>query len=166
MGFSLRWGGILIGAISLFSLVHQRYAFALIPVIQDGLDHYRSSLHPFADALLQKLSRGPGAESLHWPEIPADLIVVYSVLAILLLWFYVFDDLEWSQSGEETITLWSLLGRAVIALFWPLILPAALYLITFGKQQSSLKSWGQEISKILASFVILYGANACLSTLL
>ena len=104
MGIWLRWGAVLLGAISLFSLAHERYAFALVPVIQDALDHYRSCLN-----------HGLDVASLKWPGIPSDLIVIYLVLGVLLLWFYLFDDLEWSQSSEETITLWSLLGRNPLA---------------------------------------------------
>ena len=166
MGFWLRWGAILLGAFSLFSLAHGRYAFALGPGIQGALDYYRSSLHPLAEVFSQMLSQGLEPASLNWPAIPADLIVIYFILAVLLLWFYILDDLEWSQSGQERITLWSLLGRASIALFWPLFLPAAIYLITSAKERSSLKCWGLEITKALASFAILAGANACLSTLL
>jgi len=100
------------------------------------------------------------------PEIPADVIIIYFVLAILLLWFYVFNDLEWSQSGEEPITLASLLGRLVIALIWPLLIPAALYLMTLGKVKSSVRAWGFEITKVLASFAIIFAANSSLSALL
>jgi len=154
MGFLLRWGVILLGAIALLSLAHERYAFALAPSIQNALNHYRSSLHPLAAHLSRRLG------------IPGDLIVVYFLFALLLLWFYIFDDLEWSFSGEERITLRSLLGRTTIALAWPLILPAAMYLIIFSKAESSLKSWWLELTKVLIAFVVLFGANSYLSTLL
>jgi hypothetical protein len=156
MGFLLRWGGILLGAIALFSLAHERYHFALAPGIQNALDHYRSGLHPLAEGLSQRLR----------PGIPSDLVIIYLLFALILLWSYIFDDLEWSQSGEERMTLRSLLGRAAIALFWPLILPAALYLAIFGKHESSVRAWGVEITKVLALFVGLFGANSSLSTLL
>jgi hypothetical protein len=156
MGFLLRWGGILLGAIALFSLAHERYAFALSPPVRNALDHYRWSLHPLAESLTQRLR----------PGIPADVVIIYFVLAILLLWFYIFDDLEWSQSGEEPITLGSLLGRIVIALIWPLLLPAALYLMILRRGESSVRAWGFEITKVLASFVILFATNSSLSTLL
>jgi hypothetical protein len=156
MGFLLRWGGILLGAIALFSLAHQRYAFALAAPTRNALDHFRLSLHPLAEHLSQGLR----------PGIPADLIIIYFVLAILLFWFYIFDDLEWSQSGEEPITLASLLGRTVIALIWPLLIPAALYLMIVRSGESSVRAWGFEITKVLASFVILFAANSSLSTLL
>jgi hypothetical protein len=156
MGFWLRWGGILVGAISLFSLAQERYHFALAPGIQNALDYYRSSLHPLAEGLSQKLR----------PGIPGDLVAIYLLFALLLLWFYIFDDLEWSQSGEEPMTLRSLLGRAAIALFWPLVLPAALYLVIFGRDESSVRAWGVEIAKVLALFVGLFGANASISALL
>jgi hypothetical protein len=149
MGFLLRWAGVLLGAIALFSLAHERYAFALAPPVRNALDHYRSSLHPLAEALSQRLRLG----------IPSDLIIIYFLFALLLLWFYIFDDLEWSQSGEETITLRSLLGRAAIALAWPLILPAAMYLSIFGKCESSLQSWWLELTKVLIAFIILFAAN-------
>ena len=165
MGFSLRWGGILLGAIALFSLAHERYAFTLAPVMQEALDHYRSSLHPFAEPLSHRLNRGLDVASLTRPGMAADLIVLYLVHSILLLWFYIFDDFEWHQSGEERVTLPSLLGRFTIALFWPLLLPAAAYLVAYAEEQGSLKSWGLAIAKVFALVVILCGANACASTL-
>jgi hypothetical protein len=154
MGLLLRWSGILLGAIALFSFVHKRFAFALAHSIQNALDHYRSSLHPLAERFSLRLG------------IPGDLIIVYFLFALLLLWFYIFDDLEWSQSGEDRITLRSLLGRIAIALAWPIVLPAAMYLIIFSKNESSLKSWWLELTKVLIAFVILFGANSYLTTLL
>jgi hypothetical protein len=153
MGFMLRWGGILLGAIALFSFAQQRFHFALAPGIRNAFDFYRSSLGPLAEGLSQRLR----------PGISGDLAVIYLLLALLLLWFYIFDDLEWSHAGEETMTLRSLLGRAAIALLWPLILPAALYLIIFSRNESSVRAWGLEITKVLALFVILFGANSFLS---
>ena len=154
MGFLLRWSGILLGAIAHFSLAHERFAFALAPAIRNALDHYRLSLHPLAEHLSLRLG------------IPGDLVIIYALFALLLLWFYIFDDLEWSQSGEERMTLRSLLGRIAIALAWPLLLPAAMYLIIFSKDESSLKSWWLELTKVLIAFVILFGANSYLSALL
>jgi hypothetical protein len=153
MGILLRWGGVLLGTIALFSLAHGRYAFALAPPVRNGLDHYRSSLHPLAAGLSLRLG------------MPGDLVIIYFLFALLLLWFYVFDDLEWSQSGEEAVTLRSLSGRIAIALAWPLVLPAAMYLVIFSKGESSLKSWWLELTKVLIAFVILFGANFYLSTL-
>ena len=156
MGLLLRWGGILLGAIALFSLAHERYGFALTPSIQNALDHYRSGLHPFAEHFPKGLRLG----------IPGDIVVVYALFALLLLWFYIFDDLEWSQTGEERMTLRSFLGRAAIALCWPLLLPVAMYLIVFSKAESSLKSWWLELTKVLLAFVVLFGANSYLSAVL
>jgi hypothetical protein len=108
------------------------------------------------EGLSQRLSSG----------ILGDLAVIYLLIALLLLCFYIFDDLEWSQSGEEAMTLRSLLGRTTIALFWPLMLPAAMYLVIFNKNGSSVRAWGVEITKVLASFAILFGANFFLLSLL
>jgi hypothetical protein len=156
MGFLLRWGGILLGAISLFSVAQERYAFALAPLFRNALDHYRSSLYPVAEYLSQRLR----------PGLAADLAVIYLLLALLLLSFYIFDDLKWSRSGEEAITLRSLLGRVAIALLWPLILPAALYFVIFSRNESSVRAWGVEITKVFALFAILFGANSFLPALL
>jgi hypothetical protein len=149
MGFLLRWSGILLCAIALFSVAQKRFVFALAPSIRNALDQYRSSLYPLAEHLSQRLRLG----------ISADLVVIYFLFALLLLWLYIFDDLEWSRSGEETITLRSLLGRTAIALSWPLVLPAAMYLVIFSKVESSLKSWWLELTKVIISSVILFGAN-------
>ena len=94
------------------------------------------------------------------------MAVIYLLLALLLLWFYIFDDLKWSRSGEETITLRSLLGRVGIALFWPLVFPAALYFVIFSRSESSVRAWGIEITKVFALFAILFGANSFLPALL
>jgi hypothetical protein len=97
--------------------------------------------------------------------MPGDLIIIYFLFALLLLRFYIFDDLEWNQSGEETVTLRSLSGRIAIALAWPLILPAAIYLVIFSRDGSSLKSWWLELTKVFIASAILFGANFYLSTL-
>lgn len=166
MGFWLRWGGILLGAFSLFSLAHHRYAFALVPAVQDALEHYRSALHLLAAFLWQKLGPGLGIADLSWSAETVDFVVIYLILAVLLFWLYLLDDLEWAETDKEKITWWSFLVRALLALCWPVLLPGALFLILLGRSDSSLRSWGLEITKALLLFVILYGANASLLTVL
>ncbi len=163
MSFVLRWFGILFGAASLFSLAQKLYVFAAAPVIEDALARYRSSLHPIMDVVLQPLRSGANVIPL---TAFADLAIVYIALGLLLLVVYIADDLEWHRSGEERVTLVSVLGRFAISVFWPLVLPAAIYLTVLGAEQSTLRSWGFEIAKVLASAAILIGANACYSALL
>ena len=58
MGFCLRWLGILLGAVSLFSLAQKLYEFATAPVVGDLLPYYRESLHPLVSVFSEALARG------------------------------------------------------------------------------------------------------------
>ena len=165
MGFCLRWLGILLGAVSLFSLAQKLYDFATAPVVGDLLPYYRSSLHPLVSVFSQALERGSEAIGLASPLLSADFIIVYFALGYILLVLYVSDDLEWRRSGEESITFASLLGRVAIACLWPVFLPIALYFI-FDANQNTLRTWMSAIGKMLASAVFLLAVNACFSTLL
>lgn len=162
MGFLLRWLSILTGAISLFSLAQKHYDFPMAPVISDALPYYRSSLLPFVRLFPEALAQRFQASSL--PVM--DFIIIYFVLGLLLLVHYISDDLEWRRLGGERITFVSLLGRLAIALLWPLIVPAAVYLLVFDANRNTLRTWVSEIAKLLASAFILAAVNACFSTLL
>jgi|SRR5208337_3194863 hypothetical protein len=165
MGFCLRWLGILLGAVSLFSLAQKLYDFATAPVIGGLLPYYRESLHPLVSVFSEALERGSQAIGFASPLLSADAIIIYFALGFVLLVLYVSDDLEWRRSGEERITFRSLLGRIAIACLWPVILPVAVYFI-FDANQNTLSTWVSAIGKMLGSAVFLLAVNSCFSTLL
>ena len=105
MGFCLRWLGILLGAVSLFSLAQRLYDFATAPVIGDLLPYYRASIHPLVSVFSEALERASQAIGFASPLLSADFIIIYFALGFILLVLYVSDDLEWRRSGEERITL-------------------------------------------------------------
>ncbi len=165
MGFSLRWLGILLGAVSTFSLTQRFYDFATAPVIGDLLPYYRSSIHPLVGAISEALEHASQAINLASPLLSADLVIIYLALGFILLVLYVGDDLEWRRSGEERVTFVSLLGRFAIACLWPVILPAAVYFV-FDATPNTLNTWVWAIGKMVASAVFLFAINSCFSTLL
>jgi hypothetical protein len=164
MGFSLRWLGILLGAVSIFSLSQGFYDFATAPVVCDLLPYYRSVIHPIAAAFSHALARGSQAISLASPLLSPDLVIVYAALGFILLVLYVSDDLEWKRSGER-VSIASLLGRVTIACLWPVILPIAL-VFAFDRAPSALGNWVGSIGKMLMSSAFLFAVNSCFSTLL
>lgn len=163
MGFCLRWLGILLGAVSLFSLAQQLYDFPTAPVISDLLPYYRSNIQPLVSVFSGALERASHAIGLAWAS--ADFIIIYFALGFILLVLYVGDDLEWRRSGEERITFVSLIGRIAIACLWPVVLPVALYYI-FDRNQNTLRTWVLATGKMLASAVFLLAVNSCFTTLL
>ncbi len=165
MGFCLRWLGILLGAVSLFSLAQQLYDFATAPVVRDLLPYYRSTVHPLVSVVSGALERASHAIGLALPWLSADFVIIYFALGFILLVLYVGDDLEWRRSGEERITLVSLIGRIAIACLWPAVLPVALYYI-FDASQNTLRTWVLATGKMLASAVFLLAVNSCFTTLL
>lgn len=165
MRFCLRWLGILLGAVSLFSLAHQLYDFALAPVVTSLLPYYRSTIHPLVSAFSGAWTGASQAAGLAAPLLSADLAIIYLSLGFILLVLYVGDDLEWRRSGEERITWTSFLGRVAIACFWPAILPVALYYF-FDTNRNTLRTWVLAAGKMLASAMFLWSVNACFSTLL
>jgi hypothetical protein len=165
MGFCLRWLGILLGAVSIFSLAQQHYDFATAPVVSDLLPYYRSTVHPLVSVFSGGLERASHAIGLALPWLSADYVIIYLSLGFILLVLYIGDDLEWRRSGEERITFASLLGRIAIACLWPVILPVALLYI-FDRNQNTLRTWVLATAKMLASTVFLLAANSCFTTLL
>ena len=55
MGFLLRWGGIFLGALSIFSLMQKLGTFRVAPVFGDVLNFYRTSLYPVEETLMAGL---------------------------------------------------------------------------------------------------------------
>jgi hypothetical protein len=165
MGFCLRWLGILLGAVSLFSLAHRLFDFATAPVVTSLLPYYRSTIHPLVSVFSEGLARASHAIGLVPPLLSADLVIIYFSLGFILLVLYAGDDLEWRRSGEERITWTSLLGRVAIACFWPVILPVALYYF-FDRNRNTLRTWVLAAGKMLASAMFIWSVNACFSTLL
>jgi hypothetical protein len=165
MGFCLRWLGILLGAVALFSLAQKLYEFATAPVIGDLLPYYRASIHPLVSVFSDALEHGTQAIGLAWPLLSADFVIIYFALGFILLVLYVSDDWEWKRSGEERITFRSMIGRFAISFLWPVILPVALFFI-FDAHQSALSTWVSAIAKMLGSAVLLLAVNSCFSTLL
>jgi hypothetical protein len=165
MGFCLRWLGILLGAVSLFSLAQQLYDFATAPVVSDLLPYYRSTTHPLVSVFSEALERASHAIGLALPWLSADFVIIYFALGFILLVLYVGDDLEWRRSGEERITFVSLFARLAIACLWPVVLPVALYYI-FDANQNTLRTWVLATAKMVASAVFLLAVNSCFTTLL
>lgn len=165
MGFCLRWFGILLGAVSLFSLAQRLYNFPTTTVAGYLLPYYRSNFHPFVSVFSEALGRWAQAIGLPAPSFSVEFIIIYFAAGFILLVLYIGDDLEWRRAGEESITLSSLFGRLAITCLWPVVLPMALYFI-FDANRNTLKAWTSAIAKMLASSVFLLAANAGFSTLL
>jgi hypothetical protein len=165
MGFCLRWLGILLGAVSIFSLAQQLYDFATAPVVTSLLPYYRSTIHPLVSLFSEALAHASHAIGLALPLLSADIAIIYLSLGFILLVLYAGDDWEWRRSGEERQTWISFLGRVAIACFWPVVLPVALFYI-FDTNRNTLRTWVLAGGKMLASAMFLWSVNACFSTLL
>ncbi len=85
MGFWLRWGGVLLGAISLFSLVQKLSDFGLAPIFKDMLGFYRATFHPIADIIINALKWALALVSIRLPKIPPDVVVIYLLIGTALL---------------------------------------------------------------------------------
>jgi hypothetical protein len=162
MGFWIRSGGILLGAISLFSLSAKLFNFGLAPVIEDFLKFYRDLLYPLADALLTSIKWAVHLVHIELPKIPSDALIIYCVIASSLARFI------WQEKTTAE--------RALLVLaptIWPLTFLVFLivYLDNFGRIVSFegvdvvdiFPGWATEIGKIFVAFLFLFGTNAYFS---
>ncbi|MGA7329798.1 MAG: hypothetical protein WBX25_36290 [Rhodomicrobium sp.] len=76
----LRWGGILLGAISLFSLVQKLTSSEVAPIFDDMMRFYRAALYPLADLIIFALEWSLSLINLRLPTIPQDIVIIYILI--------------------------------------------------------------------------------------
>ncbi len=111
MRFWLGWGSVLLGAISLFSLVHKLINFGLAPVAQDILSFYRAIFYPIANAIIGAIVWAFSLVQIHLPPIPPDPVIIYALVGGSL-----FRMIKTSSTTENKV---SHLKAAFITLSWP-----------------------------------------------
>jgi hypothetical protein len=173
MGFWLRWGGILLGAISLFSLAQKLYSFGLVPIFNDLLSFYRAALHPVVDAVTTGLRWTLDLISIKLPLIPPDAVIVYTLFGSAFIRLFIYGNAEYKarltkQGFHINYYDSELFGEILGGIFWPVtfIMIIIYYLITKDTDiiKTLIGSWMVEVVKVLVVSLILFGTNAYFSS--
>jgi hypothetical protein len=188
MSFWFRWFGILLGAISLFSLVQKLYGFGLAPIIRDMLAFYRAAFHPVADIIVSGLRWLLALIWIKLPQIPGDVVVVYLLIAAAFF-RYSASEILYEHKKHELFSelvggvgLWRYRGIAtrrflstfVFSILWPLAVLSRLkntrdrqsYAysnLLSGLPPVTFRRWLVELSKVVTAFFILFATNAYFS---
>ena len=136
MGFWVRWGEILLGAISIFSLTQRLFDLNVVPIFKDMLGFYHTVLHPIANMFVFIIRQILNLISIRLPNIPADIIIIYLILAAAFFRYSAYrwnllknlDDDTYSDFEERSIVL-----VALYAVIWPIAFIIALF---FSAQRS------------------------------
>lgn len=162
MGFWFRWFGILLAAISLFSLTHKIWTFGLSPIFSDMLAFYRAVFHPIAETIINGFKLTLNLVGIALPHIPADIIIIYALIGSAFLRFALRrlpDGGEYLPGASEMLLL---VGGAII---WPLVFVFAMGEIWNKgiKANMVIYYWIMEISISFFTFVIIFATNAYFS---
>ncbi len=162
MGFWLRWFGVLVGAISVFSLMQKLYGLGLAPIFEDMLNFYHAVLHPVANAITAGLRWLLSLIHVRLPEIPSDVVILWVVIGSAMSRFSVANE----ASENIKIDVRDVIAYLAIGLiFWPVLLILMIITIltdapTKQVEISAFRSWGIEIAKVVLAFLIIFGINA------
>jgi hypothetical protein len=148
----LRWFGILLASISLFSLAQKLGKIEITPVIKDLLAFYRAAFYPIAATITDGLRWILNIASIKLPNVPEDFVIIYALVGSAFF-------------RSVAIKLWGPITAIGAGISWPLQLFWPLKDIVFSRRLSleiigDLKDFGMEISKVLISFLVIFGANA------
>lgn len=162
MGFWLRWFGILVGAISIFSLMQKLYGFGLAPVFKDLLGFYHAILHPVANAITSCLRWLLGLISITLPEIPADIVIVWVLIGSSFS-RYIYKDQESDKEPDKSLINIILIYPTALVMWPGMLIIGILAFISLPdnqEQKDLFKLWGIEITKVVAAFLIIFAINA------
>jgi hypothetical protein len=158
MNFWSRAGGILLGAISLFSLVQKLYGFGLASVIKDMVAFYRALFHPIANVILDGL--GWLVHLVGWtlPHIPADPVVIWVLMGATLIRAAIR-----TSYGDGAVPLDMALLYPIALAIWPWYMVVLIKEIDENSDDDYLLYWLEHICIVVIVFFIIFGTNAYFS---
>jgi hypothetical protein len=173
MDFWLRWFGVPVGAISMFSLVQKLYGFGLAPVFEDIVSFYHAVLHPIANAITSELRWLLSLVHINVPEIPPDIVVIWCLLGSSAFRFTAYDintDSDPETANIESCTILKLANRLMhlvrVLIFWPFGLILIIRSLLIDNVQDKLRNmitlagWALETTKVIVAFLIIFAINA------
>ena len=164
MGFLLRWGGIFLGALSIFSLMQKLGTLRVAPVFGDMLNFYRTSLYPVEETLMAGLKWLFAHFSLALPIAPPDIVILYTLCSLAIVIFE-FGQMEQLQKSVGSLTVYII--SFVLLFVWPLTVIINIVALLFSPKlgiRDIFLGWDTEIAKIVGSSIALLGVNAYLLT--
>ncbi len=159
MGFLLGWASILLGAVSLFSLMEKLGNFRLAPVFQEVLNLHRSTLYPVGEAIIFGLRRLLSIININLIPILPDVAIIYILFSLAIVRFAFTKVDQWRNNLGRLAEGISLL---LLAFVWPLIFimnVMALFISPKLGVRDIFLGWDVELSKILGAFFILFCTN-------
>jgi hypothetical protein len=146
----LRYFGILLGGLSIFSLVHEYWLFALTVFSAEVLDLFRAVFHAPIQFILSIINI---FVVLH---IPPDFVVLW-VLFGAILWGMMWVD---TRGSSNKLPFWFLILLHYIFFQYAIVWPYTVVHMLFTKGLGVIKDWAKEILNMLLVFAVLFALNA------
>jgi hypothetical protein len=156
MRFWFAWFGVLIGAVSIFSMSQTAFGFGLAQIFKDLIEFYRAAFHPVADFVTSGLRWLLSLLSIPLPYISPDIVVTYILIGAA---FFRFTFTPATQLVPINPVIYFLLH----SLIWPHSLIRMLIKIYRKNHWMDRKAgylWLLEIGKMVLGFVALFVTNA------
>jgi hypothetical protein len=191
MAFWFRWGGILLGAMSLFSLIQKLYGFGLAPVFKHFVAFYRAAFYPLADIIIGGMTWLFALAGLRLPQISSDIIVIYVLVGAAFFRYaliyaqrkrraqeiiYIDIDLPDEVKADYTRLTTASLSKItrleigfifIFSLLWPVAILISPFVSTGSLIHRlpliSFRSWTIEVCKVIGAFIMLFATNAYFS---
>lgn len=169
MALWFRWLGVLLGAISLFSLSQKLWNFGISSVFSDILSFYRTLFHPAAELIISGLRWVLASISVKLPNIPADAVVIYMLFCAAAsrtaIRQFTDDELAEKPNSGAVVVLYVLAFIYIMVIF-PILAMATLIALFFRKNAEVNKlniryisTWMAELLRVVTAFAILFAWN-------
>jgi hypothetical protein len=164
MGILMRWGGIFLGALSLFSLAQKLWNFGLAPIFKEALNFYRVSLYPVAEMVMTGLAWLLSHFSLSLPLIPQDGVILYILCSVSIVAF----ELKQMNQLQKDIGSLTVYVFAIFLLFaWPLTIVINIFGLCFSTKlgiRDIFLGWDAELARLISVFIIMFSYTSYLLT--
>ncbi len=163
------WSGILIGAVTLFSLSQKIFELKLAPAATQVVAALRAFMHPFAESLFSAMGSIPSLTNLDFPHVQPEIILIYVLvgIAFVSILFEAVSDINLDFSDNKSAAVRAkafiilILETMAFSLIWPVLLLVILYYSVACKDHTILTRFAFTLMHVLAVFLLMLAANAC-----
>jgi hypothetical protein len=156
----LRWSAIVVGAVSLFSLLERLTAFMLAPDVGAALGLYRSVIYPFVERFIDLSKTLAAGYHIRVPILPLDFVILYALVSLAIAHFMINQR---KALGSVPVAILLI----PVALVWPVIVLGNIVALCVSPKlavSNILFGWDMELAKVIATCLAILGANFYLLT--
>ncbi|MFZ1108285.1 MAG: hypothetical protein WAN43_08065 [Rhodomicrobium sp.] len=166
----LYWSGVLMGAVTLFSLAQKVFELKLAPAATHVVVALRAVMYPFEKAFFGGFGFIPGLTNLEFPYAQPEIIFIYVLIGIALvrILFEAVSDIDLDFSGNKSAadgvkaSIVLILKAMTYSLIWPFFLIVILYYDVFmdDDDHGILRRFAFTLIHVVAVLLLMLAANA------